>query len=389
MTDFQTGIITLMKCAITGERAQLPDGFSMEEAETFAVKQNITTLIYEGAVICGISPKEPVMQRMFQRYVQLMMHSERQLMEAERIFKAFDENGIDYLPLKGCNMKNLYPKPELRYMGDADILIRTEQYDQIRCIMTELGFSEHKKNDCDYHYHWSNAHLHVELHKSLLSSTNKQLYDYWGIGWNRAKITSGSHFTMCVEDDYLFLLTHFAKHYIGPGIGCRYLLDLWLFLHSYRNLDQFYLEEELSKLHLLAFYQNLRKLIQVWFENAETDDRSDCMTDFLFSGSSWGNWKNGQLSSVVKKTKNHSYNKITLMWWKLFPSLPSMTCRYPILRKYSILLPLCWFWRIMCALLVDPRKRKISMHFLANVTSESIADYKHNLQYVGLYFEEE
>ena len=34
MTDFQTGIITLMRCAITGECAQLPDGFSIEEAET-------------------------------------------------------------------------------------------------------------------------------------------------------------------------------------------------------------------------------------------------------------------------------------------------------------------------------------------------------------------
>ena len=57
MTNFQTGIITIMSCAITGERSQLPDGFSIEEAESFAVKQNIVTLIYDGAVKCGVLAK--------------------------------------------------------------------------------------------------------------------------------------------------------------------------------------------------------------------------------------------------------------------------------------------------------------------------------------------
>ena len=45
MTDLQTGIITLMKCAITGGQTQLPNGFSLEAAEAFAVKQNIVTRV--------------------------------------------------------------------------------------------------------------------------------------------------------------------------------------------------------------------------------------------------------------------------------------------------------------------------------------------------------
>ena len=47
------------------------------------------------------------------------------------------------MPLKGCNMKALYPSPELRVMGDADILIRVEQYDRIRPIIQSLGFEEY------------------------------------------------------------------------------------------------------------------------------------------------------------------------------------------------------------------------------------------------------
>ena len=40
----------------------------------------------------------------------------------------------------------MYPKTEMRVMSDADILIRTEQYDKIRPIMVELGYSKGRGN---------------------------------------------------------------------------------------------------------------------------------------------------------------------------------------------------------------------------------------------------
>ena len=37
-------------------------------------------------------------------------------------------------------MKALYPAPELRVMGDADVLIRLEQYEKIVPLMEKMGF---------------------------------------------------------------------------------------------------------------------------------------------------------------------------------------------------------------------------------------------------------
>ena len=382
MTDFQTGIIALMRCAFTGERTKLPEGFSIDEAEIFSAKQHITTLIYDGAVKCGVSPKEPAMQRMFRRYVQLMLRSEGQMAEVEQICKTFDENGIDYLPLKGCNMKKLYPKPELRYMGDADILIRQEQYDRIRPIMLALGLAEGAEY---YHeYHWSNANIHMELHKAFVPSTTHDMYAYWGSGWDKAKNSSGTRYVLSHEDDFLFQFTHFAKHYCGPGIGCRYLLDLWVFLRTHPDLDDAYLERELSKLKLLEFYRNIRRLISVWFEGRETDDRMDFMTEFLFSGSSWGNWKNGQVAKAAKNRPTGGQNKVALMLEKLFPPLSRMVFDYPILKKAAFLLPVCWLLRIVHVLLFDPANRKKGMYVLKNVSGDTISDYKIHMQYVGL-----
>ena len=127
MTTTQQSIITLLKSAITGEPYPLPDDFDLAAIYPQVKKHHMDALLYEGAVRCGIPRKDPVMQELFQRYCRSLLVSEGQMGEVARIFAAFDAAGIDYLPLKGVNMKPRYPKPELRSMGDADILIRTEQ----------------------------------------------------------------------------------------------------------------------------------------------------------------------------------------------------------------------------------------------------------------------
>ena len=90
------------------------------------------------------------MQGLFQTYCKMLLHSERQMADVKRIYKAFEENNIDYMPVKGCNMKSLYPAPEMRVMGDADILIKLDQYDKVEKVMNELGFNFLVKGDHDF-----------------------------------------------------------------------------------------------------------------------------------------------------------------------------------------------------------------------------------------------
>ena len=99
----------------------------------------------------------------------------------------FEANGIDYLPLKGCILRSLYPSPELRSMGDIDILIKIEQYKQIRSLLTVHGFR--KGYESDHEYAWDKNDVHIELHKRLIPSYNKDYYAYYGDGWQLAKPT--------------------------------------------------------------------------------------------------------------------------------------------------------------------------------------------------------
>ena len=54
-----------------------------------------------------------------------------QQLELENVMAHFEKEGIDYVPLKGWIIKNLYPKPDMRSMCDVDILIRDEDKKKI------------------------------------------------------------------------------------------------------------------------------------------------------------------------------------------------------------------------------------------------------------------
>ena len=123
--------------------------------------------------------------------------------------------------LKGTLLKEMYPKKELRAMGDADILIKTEQYDKIKPIMQGLGFEE--RTESDHELIWRKPQLLLELHKKLIPSYNKDYYAYFGDGWQLGKPNSNfpHRFEMSDEDQMIYLFTHFAKHYRDAGIGIR------------------------------------------------------------------------------------------------------------------------------------------------------------------------
>lgn len=176
MNVMQQGIVALMKSAVLRQAQPLPEGFDIRAALPLIRRHHITALAYDGAERCGLSRQEPAVAKLFQAYCSSLVVSEGQQREIGRIFRAFDENGIDYLPLKGCNMMGLYPKPEMRTMGDADILIRMDQYSRIVPVMESLDFVY--RYESDHELAWETAGLKVELHKHLIPSYNGDMYAY-------------------------------------------------------------------------------------------------------------------------------------------------------------------------------------------------------------------
>lgn len=385
MDLIQKGITILLKSAVTQQPFKLPEGFELEQAMPLVKKHGMLTLIYEGARICGISTQESLMRQMFVAYCKAMLFSEGQLRDIERIYAVFDREKIDYMPLKGCRMKYLYPRPELRTMGDADILIKVDQYTYIKQLLESMGFEQ--KHETDHELVWRSKSLYLELHRRLIPSYNEDFYEYYGEGWNLAKVRDGSRYSMIPEDEWIFLFTHFAKHYRDGGIGCRHVTDLWVWQRTHPDVNRIYVEEKLEQLQLREFYDNILRLLKLWFEDGESDSVLDIINEFIFSSGSFGKQEVRMLSRAVRDAKHSisgSRSRCRYLRRILFPGVDVLRGKYTILQKAPWMLPAVWIFRVFYK--VSCERKSVNHHTqnLIEMSGENMRLRQKMLNLVGL-----
>ncbi len=388
MDALQKGTLTLIRAAITGNTYPLPEGFQIEDAVDMIRRHKIIGLAYEGAVKCGIDKQCSAMKELFQHYYGDIIRHDRQMQMLKRLEDAFQANGIDYLPLKGTILKPLYPQPAARVMGDADILIRMEQYDKIKPVMEQLGFQEGEVTG--HELHWSHPWFHIELHKMLMSQRNLDFKRYYGDGWSKAIPYNNCRYTYREEDHYIFLFVHYAKHYRAGGIGLRQLVDLWIYLRAYPNMDMAYIRTELTSLKLGEFFDNTQRMIAAWFEDGTLDEKSTLMSNYICSGGCWASQQNYQLAEMLKDEHlagSRQKAKVLKFCRAIFPPVKSLKNRYPVLEKAPYLLPVFWPIRWITVLLFRRKNIQAAQSSMKARSAEKADAYLQELQYVGLDFD--
>lgn len=388
MDALQKGILTLVRSALTGQALDLLVDFRMEDAAKELKRHQLVNLGFEGAVLCGVSKTEPTMQKLFATSYRLLLHSEKQLRALKKLCDAFEENGIDYMPVKGCNLKALYSRPELRAMGDADILIRLEQYEAVVPVMEQLGYQAIQESD--HEFIWDSPALHVELHKRLVPSYHSDLSRYFSDGWQLARPQGGRRYGLRTEDEFLYLFIHYTKHYRDGGIGLRQPIDLWVWQKAYPDMDMALVRRELENMKLLEFFDNTMRMLRLWLEDGEPDDKILFMTDYIFLSGSWGLMENHLASTGVREEKqfgSRAESRRKDRMRMLFPSAQVLSRRYPVLKKAPWLLPAMWPVRWVSAALFRQENIRDYQKSLAGKTDEKLDRFESTLKYVGLEFD--
>lgn len=384
MDNLQKGIITLIKSAIIGEGLPLPEDFDIEAARPQIKRHQISALAYEGAVLCGISKKLPTMQKLFRVNYSNLLRSEAQLKAVKRLTDAFEAEGIDYMLMKGCNMKQRYPEPQLRQMGDADILIRDSQYSVVKAIVEKQGYSP--SADADHTYNWVSDALVLELHKRIVSRES-EYFGYYGDGWAKVNLLSGHRYAFSLEDEYIYIFCHFAKHYKHGGIGLRQAVDVWVLRRALPQLDYKYISTELKKLNLEKFHENTLKTLKFWFEDGEGDTVTDIITETIFKSGSWGTKESVMISSYERlKTEEESFKdtkrRRTLRLF--FLPIRILERTYPVLVKHPWLLPVFWVVRWVDVLIHRPKNLKKRINDVSIVNESKLSEFETALRMVGL-----
>lgn len=389
LPEFCKNVISIIKSALNKEPLVLPEGINFEEIYEYAQKAQVLPLLYYG--VQGIPGffDTIVGKKFFKSAMQYANGSWEQMEELEKVCNALDTAGVSYMKLKGSVIKSYYEYPEMRIMGDADILIKVDEREKIKEACEAIGYFEDAESDHEIIYESDSKKLSIEFHKWLIPSYNKDFFEYFGIGWDFAKKVEGknSEYEMSDEDFFVYIFAHFAKHYRDAGVGIKYVTDFYLFMKAKPDMDFEYINDAFKKLGIDKFWENTYKLLRVWFEGEESNEVVDHMTEKMFGSYTFGFSEHRFKSSAlkdVKAGKSKFWLKIKHIWYLTFLPYKSMKVLYPSLKKVPILLPFMWVRRWIGALLFKRKNIKYNLENIKSINDKDIEAHHNELTYVGL-----
>lgn len=163
------------------------------------------------------------------------------MMAQDDVLAEFRAAGIPVVVLKGAAAAAHYPQPNSRSMGDIDLIVPPDHFEQAFSLMERLGWD----NDIELEINPRHAGFkkagcpEIELHRYFSTCTNKQqahfldqaIYD----AIPRAKWTDVAGFSVPVLpplENGLVLLAHVNQH-LGSGLGLRQILDWQMFVDAH------------------------------------------------------------------------------------------------------------------------------------------------------------
>ena len=374
-------IIDAVKSAITNTPIDKNyENVNYRKVCSIALSHCISSLLSRALKLSSISVDEDILKKISASDKIMLMSSLARKNARENFAKIFRENDVDFVLLKGANLQNLYPENHWRYSCDIDVLVKEKDYEKSYKIFKNAGYDFDSRNDKHYVF-TKKPYICVEIHKKLCSENN-----FFENVWQNTIEKDGS-LVLKKEFELAYLVYHIAENFSkNAGIGIHSVTDIYLYIKNYKNeIDEKVLYDYLEKNGILKFYQSLKTLGEIWFENKESSEFYDRLTDFIISGNRNGNASNAA-SIRMNNNKPLFFEKILFMFSKIFLPYKDLKKIYPALEKVPFLLPV--FWLIRIAGIVFRREHRSFQRandIFKNTNKKSIENTKEIFKELDLY----
>lgn len=344
--------IKLIRFVLNGDVPELPEDIDFEQLFAFGKSHGVENMLYVGLRDLHIDVPEETMQKFKTAYEMQIMVEATQALELEAISEAFEEAGIDHVPLKGSVIKYLYPMPDYRKSGDIDILIRPEDEKEVKRILLNNGYTVDEHDDMEIHDGYRKPpFLLVEIHTKLVEKNNRS-FEFLSHIWDNALPKKDTEH--CCELDketlYVFTVAHLCKHIKNSGAGIKFICDIWL-LKKEINFNEQLLSKMLLEAKLSEFERMASELAEYWFgESSQCAEDTDVLQQFVLTSGCFGNKENHKAireSDIDNNAFDVTVYRAKRIINNIFVPYSDMKRTYPILKKVCILLPVMWVVRVI------------------------------------------
>lgn len=182
-----------------------------------------------------------------------------------KLTEKLHEKDIYALLLKGQGIAQCYERPLWRASGDIDLLLDGENYEKAKKYLIPLTNSVEKESVKGKHLGMNIGQWVVELHGHLYCGLSKKTdmviddtqKDVLCANTTRLWLNGQTLvFLPNVDNDVIFVFTHFLKHFYKGGLGLRQICDWCRLLFTYReSLKHELLELRIRKAGLMTEWQ--------------------------------------------------------------------------------------------------------------------------------------
>lgn len=406
MNKNQKTFIDLISFSIKGQKAtaeQLAD-IDWQEMILLAQRHSVLPLLFTALSLETVGKN---LYASLKNYVYLqILDQDKRIKILQSVLAAFANENMPIIVLKGLALKNLYPIPSARIMGDFDLLVRQMDMDKGIQLLVGLGF---KMVDYGHLVHVVmslNDSIIIELHKHLFDSVKYNLpQDYLKNVWLDADASQyGSNVCQLSNDDtILYLILHLYKHYEEGGFGIRQLCDIALFMEKKQNgIDWDRLYSLSLKLGILRFTYLIFNICGNLFGIKIPDaflkgtmiskEQLQLFIDEIVAGGVFGvaNRYHKAKSKIMETMDYQDYQgvrKIIALRKLLFPDMRNLKDRYTYARQYPVLLPAAWLHRLLFVSFNTERRSQL-IAYLAHKDTEITEEMKESKKLLYWIMEE-
>lgn len=150
-----SAIFSFVNCSVNNTQIEnIDENLNWQFIFTESRRLGMLTLVYNAIqqLPDQYRPAQQIMNAFSKENSRLIIVDTNQLIELEKLENAFEENGIDMLPLKGAYLKQMYQSTYYRYMGDIDTFVKLEDFKRANPVLEKLGYVLEDDTGKDWEY---------------------------------------------------------------------------------------------------------------------------------------------------------------------------------------------------------------------------------------------
>ncbi len=321
--------------------------------------QEIVNIVYVGLLGIEKNISEDCNDQFYQEYKKSLLLYETYEKAEEVIKWQLERYNIEALFLSGSSAGEMYPKPEMAQIRQAEILVNKKDLPWINRIMLDMDYEHREDSACSGILYVRIPGIRVVFYDAI-PVENRMVQRFFTGPIKRFRCAEPYKYIHMLsnEEEYLYRVARMVELYITGRLKIRDVLDLW----QYRKLlgEQFRwktVKELLDKADWEEFASQIDILGTLWFgEDAEQQYGLALeLEEYIISRGRENRHLDETLLPCEKIRLDFYWRNRDKEWalrkqaW-MFPSREYMIRFFPILEKHPYLLGFCWLirnWRFL------------------------------------------